>query len=376
MKHLALTLLLISLSFNSVQSQCVVQQGKLSTNATSTISVRGDLIIQGDVSHQGTLLLHDDLSIGSEFEASSGSLWLVGADQRIQADNISLAHLSVRGGGRKQLTGKLLVQNELQLADGILQADETAQLTLASGAQIKGGSATSYVDGFLYHSGTGEKFYPVGKDGTYAPATLLNVSGNNPTVGVAYFPSAKLNGTEFHWQQSVIDGTYEGSAMELTFTSDNTDYQEYSNELLVLATEDNSDQYTVLGQSSLNLQRNRFTIVSDQPTALPILTVGFDIPEDTKHLYLPNAFSPTAPNAEDRCIKVYGQKISSRNFYLAIQDVWGNIAYETTSWEEASTRGWVGTANASGVAVTYRYRLEGEFIGGKRFQQIGTIVQY
>ena len=378
MKNLPLIILSLSLSVSNAQAQCTVQQGKLSTSAASTMSVRGDMVVQGNVSHQGTLLLHHNLWVGSAFEATSGSLHLVGSDQRIQTDKVSLANLSVNGGGTKQFAGNLNVQRDLSLSDGVLQTEPAAQLTLAPSAQIRGGSAQSYVDGFLYHSGTGEKFYPVGRSGTYAPATLLNVTGDNPTVGMAYFPSSKIAGTEFHWQQLVIDGTYEGSAAELTFTSKNEDYQTYSDELVVMATTDeNPDAYTALGQASLHVRGDQFTIASDQPTAQPILTVGFDIPEDTKHLYLPNAFSTTAPNAEDRCIKVYGQKISSRNFYLAIQDVWGNVMYTTTSWEEASTQGWTGPATSSAkIAATYRYLLQGEFIGGRSFQKTGTIIQY
>ena len=357
-----------------VCAQMVVQQGSLVTNPTARMAVKSSLLNNGHVSHRGTLSVSGNFINRQHFFEDGSTLRLDGQDQAIETIDQAIGTLVTAGNGPKKIIGNLSVQQTLQFEQGVVVPEGI--LTVASAASIAGGSSTSYVDGFLYHAGTGQKFYPVGKDGTYAPATLLNVTGNNPTVGIAYFPSAKLNGTEFHWQQSVINGTYDGSAAELTFTSDHPDYREYSNELLVLGGEDGSSQYTVLGQSSLNLREDRFTITSDQATTLPILTVGFDIPEDTKHLYLPNAFSPTAPNAEDRCIKVYGQKISSRNFYLAIQDVWGSIVYETTSREAASAQGWTGSSNTSGVAATYRYRLEGEFIGGKRFQQTGTIVQY
>ena len=369
------TFIILSLWTINTQAQYTVRRGILSTSPASVTSVQGDLVVRGDVVHRGVMMLYDNLTTDGVFEASSGSLWLVGLDQRIQTD-ASFGHLTVRGGGAKQIKGNLEVLNKLQLSSGILQTQEADRLIVAATATITEGSPASHIDGFLYHTGTGEKFYPIGKDGTYAPATLIDITGDDPTVGMAYFPSAKLSGTEFHWQQSVIDGTYDGSAAELTFISENSDYRKYSDELVVLAGSDGSSGYVSLGQSSLNIRDDRFTIVSAQSTALPMLTVGFDIPEDTKHLYIPNAFSPTAPNAEDRCIKVYGQKISSRNFYFAIQDVWGTVVYETHSREEAAAQGWSGAANTSGVAVTYRYRLEGAFIGGKRFQQTGTIVQY
>ncbi len=340
------------------------------------MSVWGDMVIQGSVRHQGKLALYHGLSANHTFEATSGSLQLAGLDQLIRVDNTSLSSISVNGGGTKQLKGRLIVGSKLSLLEGILQTDESSQLTLAPSAQIQGGSANAYVDGFLYHSGTGKKFYPVGKNGAYAPATLLNVTGDAPTVGVAYFPTSAIAGPEFHWHQRAINGTYGGSTAQLTFSTGNADYQKYSPELVVLAADENTDAYTVLGQSSLAIGGNQFTITSDLPTAQSLLSVGFDIPEDSKHLYLPNAFSPTAPHVEDRYIKVYGQKISAQNFYLAIQDMWGAVVYQTTSWEEASTRGWQGPTNASPVAATYRYLLEGQYIGGKRFQKTGTIIQY
>ena len=361
----------------SVQAQYTVRSGKLTVGNASVMSVYCDLIIQGEVRHRGTLLLHGDLLANSQFKATTGSLRLVGNSQRIQTESTALGRLFVQGGETKQLIGNISLQDELQLLDGVLQIPETARLTLTSGAEIRGGSFRSYVDGFLYHSGTGDKFYPVGKDGTYAPATLLGIGGSNPVVGMAYFPSPALEGAPFHWQQRVLSGTYDGARVELTFDDQNEDYLAYSHELMVLAAEDTDESYRPLGQSALATQGNRFTITSDQPTALPLLTVGFNYSTESQHLYLPNAFSPSAPDAEDRVIKVYGQRISDENFYFAIQDPWGNVVYETTSWEEASTRGWDGRFRTLPKgAATYRYLLKGNFVGGKSFRQTGTIVQY
>ena len=354
----------------------MIERGTINTGGTSVVSVLGDVTVRGEINHQGTLVLHNDLFDLDGFVSSTGSLHLVGSNQDIQLGDVSLSSLSVRGGGTKLLSGKIAVLQQLSLVDGILETNDSSRLMLLPSTRVNGGSSRSYVDGFLYHSSTGKKFCPVGKDGVYAPATLHNVTGNNPTVGIAYFPSSKLDGTEFHWQQTVVGGTYDGSTVELTFTSENSDYQEYGDELAVLATETGSPNYSWLGQSSLSVQGNRFSITSGQPTALPILTVGFDNTEVTQRLYLPNAFSPTAPNPEDRCIKVYGQHLSSRNFYFAIQDVWGATVYETTSKVEASTQGWRGTTRTASETMTYRYRLEGEFIGGEPFRQTGTIVQY
>ena len=364
-----------TMMLGELNAQLVVRQGTVSTNTTSVVSVDANMRVDGKIINAGILYLHENLLANTSF-LSSGSVILVGGDQRIQIREASIGTVTVRGGGTKRIEGQLTVENTLSLSDGIVQVGQASLITLAQSTQITGGSPQSYVDGFLYHAGTGSKFYPVGRDGTYAPATLLNVTGNDPVVGVAYFPSPAIDGTPFHWQQQTLSGTYQGSRAELTFTAPNADYAAYRDEVMVLGTDRPGPNFTSLGQASLREQGDRFTISSDQPSALPILTVGFDIPVNTKNLYLPNAFSSSAPSPEDQCVKVYGQRISPRNFYLAIQDVWGNVMYETRSWEEASTTGWRGPIGSQEVTATYRYLLKGEFIGGKQFQQSGTILHY
>ncbi len=322
----------------------------------------GDLGLVGNLQNSGSL------------SGISGTLSLIGTSQTIVSSPFDLAVLTIQGGGVKSLDVALSIHQKLTLRSGILSAKKT--LVIYPNATVFEGSTQSYVDGFLYHAGTGTKFYPVGSNGTYAPATLLNVTGADPTVGIAYFPRTAINGTPFHWQVQTLSGNYTGAQAELTFVAPNADYSSYRDEVMVLGAERSGSGFTSLGKSSLSVRGDRFTISSDQPSTLPILTVGFDIAEDTKNLYLPNAFSASAPNPEDQCVKVYGQRISPNNFYLTIQDVWGNIVYETRSWEEASTQGWRGPVGATEVATTYRYLLKGSFVGGKPFQQSGTILHY
>ena len=373
-KTYILTLSCLLFSIPDINAQMVVGKGVLVTNPASKIVVKGNLLNNGNVFHRGALAVSGNIVNRQNFFEDGSTLLLNGETQTIETVDQSMGTLIVNGNGQKRLIGNLLIQNSLQLEQGVVASEGILQL--AATATVSGGSSTSYVDGFLYHAGTGSKFYPVGRNGTYAPATLLDVTGNDPVVGLAYFPSPAIDGTPFHWQQQTLSGTYQGSRAELTFTAPNADYATYRDEVMVLGADRPGPNFTSLGQASLREQGDRFTISSDQPSALPILTVGFDIPVNTKNLYLPNAFSSSAPSPEDQCVKVYGQRISPNNFYLAIQDVWGNVMYETRSWEEASTTGWRGPIGSQEVTATYRYLLKGEFIGGKQFQQSGTILHY
>ncbi len=367
-------LLCVSVSGPYVYAQLAITKGLLSTNSMAEITIQGDLSNTGSVTHRGRLAVSGNFVNRQRFFEDGSSLLLNGETQTIETIDQSMGTLIVNGSGQKRLIGNLSIQNSLQLEQGIVAPEGILQL--AATATVNGGSSTSYVDGFLYHQGTGTKFYPVGREGTYAPATLLNVTGTDPVVGIAYFSTAAIDGTPFHWQVQPLSGTYRGSRAELTFSAPNADYAAYRDEVMVLGAERSGANFTSLGQSTLGMQGNRFTISSDQPSALPVLTVGFDIPTDTRNLYLPNAFSASAPSPEDQVVKVYGQRISPNNFYLAIQDVWGNVVYETRSWQEASTTGWRGPLGTAEVATTYRYLLKGKFTGGKRFQQSGTILHY
>ena len=367
-------LLLICLLTYPGYAQLTVERGTLTVGEASKVQVAHNVVNQGTIYLNGLISLSGNLRNEQSLFGKSGTLSLVGQNQTIVTPPTTLGVLQVDGGGVKSLQGELIVRTSFALTSGVLLT--SGQLTLLPNVQITGGSPQSYVDGFLYHAGTGAKVYPVGRNGTYAPATLLNVTGNDPVVGVAYFPSPAIDGTPFHWQQQTLSGTYRGSRAELTFTAPNADYAAYRDEVMVLTAERPGPNFTSLGQASLREQGDRFTISSDQPSALPILTVGFDIPVNTKNLYLPNAFFSSAPNPEDQVVKVYGQRISPNNFYLAIQDVWGNVMYETRSWAEASTTGWRGPIGSQEVTATYRYLLKGEFIGGKQFQQSGTILHY
>lgn len=251
MKLKIIVLFILGTCSSELFAQFIVQRGTLSTSETSVVSVQGNLTILGNVHHRGSLLVYNHLLSNDGLTSSAGSLYLVGSDQHVQLINVSLSTLSIQGGGTKQLTGNMTVLNELSLTEGIIQTNTLpSELILTPSARINGGSDQSYVDGFLYHSGTGEKFYPVGHNGTYAPATLLNIQGDEPTVGLAYFSSPAIEGIPFHWQQRVLRGTYEGSHVELTFTSPNEDYLNYPDGLRVLAAQEGSALYTSLGQSS------------------------------------------------------------------------------------------------------------------------------
>ena len=369
-----LNIVVLILLAHPLCAQWIVQSGQVHINEASLVVVDADLTNRGDFIQSGQLRLTSDLHNEGNFKTFKSTVSLIGQDQNMILEEAAIEALTVEGGGIKSVRGDWLV-NSLALSNGILKIHRDASFILSSQATITGGSAASYVEGFLYHTGTGRKVYPLGSNGTYAPATLLSVQGTAPVVGLAY-TSGVVNpfGTDFHWEQRVLNGTYRGSEVELTFESNNNDFQLYSENVVVMAAESNFGNETSLGQNVLGRQGTQMSISSALSTTLPIVTVGFANQYAREPLYIPNAFSPHAPDPEDQSIKVYGQDIAEQDFYLAIQDAWGQIVYQTTSYQEATTQGWSGS-NAQTSAV-YRYLLKGQFTNGKTFTRTGTIAQY
>ena len=357
-----------------LRAQWTVQSGQVHTNEASLVVVDGDLINQAAFSQSGQLHLTGDLRNEGRFKTAESTISLIGQNQSILLEKATLEALTVEGGGIKSIQGDWFLNN-LTLSNGILRVHPDVTLVLSASVSLTGGAATAYVEGFLYHTGTGRKVYPLGANGTYAPATLLNVQGTAPVVGLAY-TSGVVNpfGTDFHWEQRVLGGSYSGSEVELTFESDNNDFQLYSENVMVIAAETNFGNETSLGQNVLGRQGTQMSISSALSTTLPIVTVGFANQYAREPLYIPNAFSPHAPDPEDQSIKVYGQDIAEQDFYLAIQDAWGQIVYQTTSYQEAATQGWPGSSGQT--SAVYRYLLKGKFTNGKTFTRTGTIAQY
>ena len=100
-------------------------------------------------------------------------------------------------------------------------------------------------------------------------------------------------------------------------------------------------------------------------------------PEE-RALFVPNAFAPLSSkaNSEDNRIKVYGKEISNEGFMFRIYNRWGELVYESFSYEEASTVGWDGINRNTGRAElmgSYKYILKGKFNSGRTIEKTGNI---
>src|SRR5690606_23212446 len=102
-------------------------------------------------------------------------------------------------------------------------------------------------------------------------------------------------------------------------------------------------------------------------------------PED-RAIYIPNAFAPdhllARQNGEDDRIKVYGKEISENDFLFRIYNRWGVMVYETTSYSEATTKGWDGINQHTGKPESmgsFKFLLKGKFNSGRTIERSGSI---
>jgi len=89
-------------------------------------------------------------------------------------------------------------------------------------------------------------------------------------------------------------------------------------------------------------------------------------------LHLPNAFSPTSTNPDDREFKIMAENVSKKGFNLKIYNRWGTLVFETSSPEI----GWDGKMKSGNPAPsgTYMYVLQYTLVTGNRYQQKGNLM--
>lgn len=374
--HIAIFLLLA----NSLHSQSIHNNGQLiSIESNALLSVGGDIHNQGIMFNKGTIQLAGDWLNKGHYDEASGSIVLTGADQNIDHNGQAFYNLFVNGAGHKYLASDLQIFGEMALENGIIHPS-SHQLLLTDNADATGGSSRAYVDGPLYQAGNGYRFFPIGKAGKYRPLTLFEVTGIAPVIGFEvhednpyqrFSTAFKAVSTTIHWKKHHLSGEYYGSHVKLGFGEEDIASAE---QIIIGAANQSEEIYTSLG--SLHFAIGNEEVTSEKPFIANYLTIGVSSGfSENRTLYVPNVLSRSAFDPEDRVVKVYGESIDDRNFSFRIYNRWGNLIFETFSYQTARDIGWAGLS-ASGDAESngvYKYVLQGQFESGTPFNKSGSI---
>ena len=373
-------------SWVDLSAQALTNNNSLLTITPGTrITVLGGALNNGDITNDGVLSISGDWMNVDTYNPGSGLFILDGAgNQNIAHNAQDIYQLEISGGGEKIFSSDMQVTDSLFLVDGLVTPQSGVFFQVMNGAGILGGSDQSYVNGALFHEGTGLKYFPIGKNGNYRPVELINVSGSNPVVGFEMFepnsnPQVPLTllavSDTRYWQLIRRSGTYDGSVVKLKVAGDENlgtvpDLQD-----LVVTSADRLDSiFNSLGQSLFSGTLQDGELTSNMPAIREYYALGVEGVDEERNLYVPNALSPAAPDPEDRVIKVYSDQVMDSDFMFRIYNRWGKIIYETDSFTEANTVGWTGTdADELESVGVYQYTLTGRFISGNTFKRNGSI---
>jgi hypothetical protein len=169
-------------------------QAQFIKNTGIEISNSNSLVTNGDwVNDVGTLFKNNGVINTTESWTNNGTLSASSTGGYILA--YSTVKTFTPGGSSfgfivKQGAADLTLANSLELTDSLLLqgglvqlANATDVITIGAGGKVSNVSG-SYVVGRLARKGSGNLFFPIGKDGRYLPISFLNVTGTTPNTSV------------------------------------------------------------------------------------------------------------------------------------------------------------------------------------------------
>ncbi|MDN5203267.1 gliding motility-associated C-terminal domain-containing protein [Fulvivirgaceae bacterium BMA10] len=350
------------------------------------LTIQGNMENQSTINNYGTILVSGDWTNAGNFNASNGSLTLNGnSTQHFDHANQSLFQFNISGSGEKILESDLDVTGGLNLTLGILTTGSN-QLQVLPNALVEGGSQESFINGALIIHGTGDKYFPIGKNDGFFPVNLFNIQGNDPVIRFELFePNPGPQKPEEletvssirYWEKSLISGILENARINLSF--DTSEELTEASFAVVTEAESIGGLFQNLGRSEMVGDIEDGSVTSDLSISVNanFYAIGQEI-DLTGIDCIPSAFSTSATNIEDRSIKVYCSNIEAEGFSFKIYNKWGIVVYETNSVEEATTTGWNGINNNTQKIEkndVYRYTISGRFSNGRELKKFGTITK-
>lgn len=183
----------------------------------------------GQLRNNSIMIVSDNtLTLGNTGMANSNTLLFQGNSQLTldgtgsieSTDVLTVPNLTMQG-GEYTIAGNLTIENELSLRSGTLSPGGGISMIIGNTGMVT--RQEGFVNGVLYHTGTGDKFYPIGTNGTYTPVTLSGVQGTSTTllgiqavqedinIPVSALPT-NLNAVSSNWYWALIsDDTFNGA---------------------------------------------------------------------------------------------------------------------------------------------------------------------
>jgi hypothetical protein len=357
-------------------SQGLYNQANLFSSAD--IHVDGEVKNSGKFENKGTIALTGDWESSGQYHGN-GELHARGnAPQKISHHNQSIGKLVVDGWGTKYIKGSLRIDGELTLNQGVVEVSPDDALRMGDKAVASGGSADTYIDGALIVTGRGYKFFPIGKNGTYAPIEFLDIKGDRTEFSVEAFENAPLTSVEnvlvrngLYWERRDISGNFEGARVAIAYDRNQFDQPE---RIILLTGTTWEEPFDVINDLEHSAEADKISTLS--PVSFPLIALGETSNKwKDADFYLSTALSPHAARTENRAVKLFGERLIPDHFHFQVFDRWGTLVYENVSLEKMAGNGWDGRTSGGSLLAggAYPFRLTALDKAGRKFEKKGVI---
>lgn len=271
------TLLFIPLSFSSIFGQFIyIRNTSLVIAGNTEMSFDCSLINNGIIDNNGTMYISGNWENNAEYTKSGGKVVLNGHGTQRVNHNLQSFHTLEIDGDDIIIENSMDIDGMLILNNGIVTPIPNTILLVKQGAGIENALSNSYINGALYHEGTGQKKFPIGKNGQYRPVMLQNIRGTDPITGIETFdtnpspicgPNINKVTSIMYWQLTQLSGSFEGSEVELDVNYGITDL---SGAFVIAQADSLGAIFTSIG----NKNKDNSLILSEMPLTGSVFTVA------------------------------------------------------------------------------------------------------
>lgn len=344
-------------------------------NAGTTVSIGSNTIlyVAKDIVNNGLIINNGDIQVGGLwqnngiYESGSGQLTLTSTQtQTINHNDQSFTRLTISGGGEKIFGANITIENELVLNNGILKSSGGAKISITENAAITGGSKTSFIEGPLYHTGTGNKYYPIGINNIFLPVELLGIEGTIPTVGILlHAPNPNLDvdaslkavTDQQYWQLDVLSGSFNNAIIKLSVVEEL--FLETIQDAVVVQSTDLDTPFSSIGGANITGDVMDGSVTSVGLATQALFTIGFSTEETSADINVYNAISPNGDGIHD-FLKIVNIELYPANF-VTIYTRWGDKVFEMAGYNNAENI-FIGKSNVGKnrqlLEGTYYYIVE------------------
>lgn len=378
-----LTILLLTLS-PCVYSQDLTNQTSFFIPAGLELHLDGNFINDGFIQNQGSFFVTGDWKNTNVYQGIGKVILEGDVRQDFYNNKNAVFHLVVDGPGVKHITDLLPVTNQLDLFQGIVEVNDQDTLLLAENATATGGSIDSYVEGEFTHTGTGLKFFPIGKNGNYNPVDMLNISGIQPITSLELFenlpeiksPAGIKVYTAVYWQRKTIGGTFIDSPLSIGYTIPDN----YTNRHVIEVVEGDelNTEFSSLGRVTVTYDDVLDKLTTENGSTRKFFAIGESNPKEgiEGEFYISTSLAPRATSLDNQVVKIFGNVLIGENFKFLVFNRWGLLVYESGSLEQMILNGWDGRSQGTGdylPAGAYPYVLRALTADGGSMERKGII---